>query len=514
MNPGLRPIDKARNWLARAIGQAAQRGASRLPTLMCAASAAGVSHVTMMRAVHELREQGVLSVKNRAGIVVRKPDGAPPVRPRACPVFMPKWGAVAERIGRDIESGLLPTDTPLPLCKTLAHRYGTSAETLRAALQLLVDERMLVRHKRGYRVYQADAAGPGRFVVFVARGRSAIELQNLPPVSFRNVTDLESECRRAQLGLATVPCYFVKSRMHGVDKVSDLLSHDRSRNRIAGVVVQSLGLTAECCAELAACLKPSGLPCAVLVDPASYQWREIRGTALFRYFRAENSRVSGCILGEYLHALGHRRIAFVHKPGPPEYSRLRCQGLSDALARSGEYQSGPGVLEVLPSEPIEAPDEPPFVLYRVGSDPDSNVETNAVLYGRLSELQSGIQGARPWRRFRDTLFGQLDQVLRGRQITAMVGAGDDVALDCLDYLRSRSLRVPDDISLAGFDNSQPAGLHRLTSYDFNYAAYIHMMVDFLLRPSWRHWTKRTESPIELEGFVVPRQTTAGVSRTG
>ena len=58
----------ARQFLAEKLKMAGLGSSERLPTIQQLASQAGVSHVTMLRAVRIFRRQGVLEVKHGKGI--------------------------------------------------------------------------------------------------------------------------------------------------------------------------------------------------------------------------------------------------------------------------------------------------------------------------------------------------------------------------------------------------------------------------------------------------------------
>jgi DNA-binding LacI/PurR family transcriptional regulator len=91
-------------------------------------------------------------------------------------------------------------------------------------------------------------------------------------------------------------------------------------------------------------------------------------------------------------------------------------------------------------------------------------------------------------------------------VTAWVGASDDVALLALDYCRRHAIRVPEHLSIIGFDNKVVAFKNGLSSYDFNRHGVISAMLNFLLRPgSISHLTSRPR--VQIPGYVVERATT-------
>ncbi len=61
----------------------------------------------------------------------------------------------------------------------------------------------------------------------------------------------------------------------------------------------------------------------------------------------------------------------------------------------------------------------------------------------------------------------LDKILKGGVMTAVVSGNDAIAIEILNILRSRHIRVPEDLAVAGFDNIRFASMMspRLTTVD-------------------------------------------------
>ncbi|HET9382846.1 MAG TPA: LacI family DNA-binding transcriptional regulator [Streptomyces sp.] len=116
-----------------------------------------------------------------------------------------------------------------------------------------------------------------------------------------------------------------------------------------------------------------------------------------------DNRGGGRELTGHLLGLGHRRIGYV--AGPPEHTttRHRLEGHRAALAAHG-----------------------------VGDDPRLTV------HGGF-DRSSGYEAA-------------LELLRREPSLTAVVGANDSVALGACAALRESGLRIPDDVSVAGFDD--------------------------------------------------------------
>ncbi|MFF6995174.1 LacI family DNA-binding transcriptional regulator [Streptomyces sp. NPDC008313] len=108
-------------------------------------------------------------------------------------------------------------------------------------------------------------------------------------------------------------------------------------------------------------------------------------------------------LTEHLIGLGHRRVGYIAGPRERTTTRHRLEGHRDALATHG----------------IE--DDPAWTVY-----------------GRY-DRRSGYEAT-------------LELLRREPSLTAVVAANDSVALGTCAALRDSGLRIPDDVSVAGFDD--------------------------------------------------------------
>jgi LacI family transcriptional regulator len=128
---------------------------------------------------------------------------------------------------------------------------------------------------------------------------------------------------------------------------------------------------------------------------------------------------AGRAVGQYLFDLGHRRIAFVGGQARVNAttfresvdSRHRFEGLSQALAEHG----------------VKVP------------------ETN-VAFLRY-HVDSGVDYARKW-----------IKIARSRAPTAIVFGNDAMAIGCLRTLLSQGVKVPEEVSVVGFDDIPSASL--------------------------------------------------------
>jgi signal transduction histidine kinase/DNA-binding LacI/PurR family transcriptional regulator/AraC-like DNA-binding protein len=94
-------------------------------------------------------------------------------------------------------------------------------------------------------------------------------------------------------------------------------------------------------------------------------------------------------------------------------------------------------------------------------------------------------------------------LLDERQVTldALVAANDYMAIDALQALQARGLRIPEDVALTGFDNieSAHAVIPQLTTVELPSQKEVHLAAEILLRD------KPPQNRIEFETEVVVRQ---------
>lgn len=132
-------------------------------------------------------------------------------------------------------------------------------------------------------------------------------------------------------------------------------------------------------------------------------------------------------------------------------------------------------------------------LFRLGDD-TARLRTRLGKVKGQSSLRRGI------------ITPLIDKALEISEATAWVAANDGVALECMDLLRKRGVRVPRELSLAGFDNTLEAFFQKVTSLDYNAPALMRSMVEHLLAP--RRAAARPPLPTEVPGVIVERGTTA------
>ncbi|MFI6087276.1 LacI family DNA-binding transcriptional regulator [Streptomyces sp. NPDC051218] len=127
-----------------------------------------------------------------------------------------------------------------------------------------------------------------------------------------------------------------------------------------------------------------------------------------------DNRSGGRRLTEHLLTLGHRRIGYVAGPMERTTTRHRLEGHREAIKAFGTGNPG-------------------------NSDHTDDADQDELTVHGPYTRRSGYEAT-------------LELLRRAPDLTAIVAANDTVALGASAALRERGLRIPDDISVAGFDD--------------------------------------------------------------
>jgi DNA-binding LacI/PurR family transcriptional regulator len=220
------------------------------------------------------------------------------------------------------------------------------------------------------------------------------------------------------------------------------------------------------------------------------------------FILVKNEEAATYELARLAHWFGHSRILFVKSPAPHDWENRR-----EALFRAS--------LESLDAEArIDSLDLSREVVQRYEG-------RMKALQAALKELRFGdilnrhgirtaaeprIEAAGIWplvRQFmRDGFAGPIETAMREK--CTLIVCSNDLLAECVhDYLRDRDIKIPRQISLAGFDN-RTLGAFRLTSIDFGYQTGGTLAVSLLTEPDVRQ--RQNSSEIRLPCRLVDRGT--------
>ncbi len=491
---------------------------TRLPPLKQLARAAGVGLETMWKAVQRLKHEGSLNAAPHRGIrVVDPPDNPSAVRASPAPHTEPSLASerVSQLLRRQILEGRFRRGEPLPSMKELCVSLGTCHRTLARALQELAQQRLVVRHRRGYAVAGGPRShGANRVLIVAARGclvQHGVEYYRRTATFIKRV---EQECVRQNLRAE-----YVLHSYHARD-IRTLLERLVDREGILGALVFTTGTAQEAVGELLRAVQALGKPMSALDE---HGWLStIRGATVRR-----NSRLftlagegAGTAVGTYLLGRGHDHVAFVSAHGNDPWSRARLAGVRRAYEQAGiadgvldcSFSTLAGMAEDDSPHHRVRQDRSPAVYGLAGrlvtaacrtfGEPGhraSEEETRAVLHllgtqlnrtQRISQLSTHVR-----------------ETLGDRSVTALIASNDVLALECTEVLRGLQVPVPDRVSLVSFDDTLAALSNGLSSYNFRTDAVLDGMLNSVLASRFRTLWPGGRA-IELEGFVAERRSTA------
>jgi DNA-binding LacI/PurR family transcriptional regulator/DNA-binding transcriptional regulator YhcF (GntR family) len=504
--------DKAARYLSALLSRP-QSGDCRLPPVRALAKAAGVSLVTMVKAVHELRLQGRIETIHGKSVRAIRPAGGPAAASQKPAPSIKLWQSIRRDLERSILTGACDRSAALPSLKEMKNRFGASYRTLKKALDYLRAQGTIERYGRGYRAARhANPAGRYEILIFIYREDETLSLSYLDPHLIRHI---ESICRQAGAAATFIRYVRIKGETFYANHLTGKPWKQQSADRVLGcmwIVLFPEEIVDDCCQRL---LK-TGKPVAVF---------EGRGAHAFPSFFADNHRVKffaggdtelpGRIVGSYLTRLGHRRCAFFTCTFHREWAQARLRGLEKVVAKTGAGSSvsaftvdNPGAHYSLPRTWQELARQIFAAASQAIPQPSAARQDRltAVLERAASE---GLgEGYYHWvlERELEPLFMR---ALADANITAWVFGDDTEAIIGLDFLKRNRTAVPGRISVVGFNNSQAALAADLTSYNNDFEAVMNAMLNYLLRPDSGSDVYAGKEVV-LDGYVVERRTSAAI----
>jgi hypothetical protein len=273
---------------------------------------------------------------------------------------------------------------------------------------------------------------------------------------------------------------------------------------------------------------------------------DLTTAGLLRVFRLAG-RLAGKAVTRYLFNLGHRRIRFISYQHGNHWSEDRLAGVREQMDSLG---FGDGVSTSTMSSRFGFY-ELPLGLLPAGKKIPEKVFGRILTREQLrdyidyfNDLQEshlfagvGAHGLESARKIMDSLkkiskldldkqqlsqFIENSQLLAGQLVlpafmkslfeesvadissTAWILADDYAALAALDYLKGVKIKVPEQISVMGFDNTHESLQRQLTTYDFSMPNIVHTMLDFVLYPP-KSIKKELHAPLEIEGEIIHRK---------
>jgi hypothetical protein len=260
---------------------------------------------------------------------------------------------------------------------------------------------------------------------------------------------------------------------------------------------------------------------------------------------------SGRNVAQYLHQLGHSHTAYISHVHGQKWSIQRLDGMQRFIQEAGipgciipivveniepiyNHSFWAGSLKVKEAEMIKGIRESNSDVSLIqtylksiswtryfGSMQQDKIKDDLEV---LEFLSKNKLGDKLFASLRDSILAQVtekknqvlyDQIflraLDEHKCTAWVLANDGLAMHALRFLDRKKVKVPDAISICGFDNVHSTGVLdlQLTSFDFNQQGLAYKMFWFIQRFDDRK-SKKLPEVEEVDGMIIERGTTGKV----
>lgn len=485
-------------WLQDRIVSLQERQVDVLPPIQSLARQAGCSPVTMQKAMHVLHAQGAVQPVPRTGtrIVAAKSHrlawGATTDDPAE---RRPRWRMILEQIAGAIGAGEFRPGSRLPTCKELQVRFGGGYRSVSRACRELQRKGVLVGSGRGWAVAQPrERTWSGR-IVLCARYGTMDRLVAYTPRTADYLRALESECSERAVSL--------ELRALGEISPQSFQRWHNAREVTLGCVAWMLGMRPQERDMLAGGAAATRIPLAfydeysALAMPA----RLLKSPSVHCISLQPNEQAGRSIATELV-KLGHRSVCcFDLRETSAIFGRIDgVRRLYDELGLGGgahlyaQKQFDVDAVRRAQHPPLDteaaAQSFPnhhrfhPQRLQRTTAECEQ-LAVDEVVIDRVTELFERALAEVP-------------------EATAWVCATDSLGVYACHYLRRSGKRIPDDVSVVGFDNSRDALVLGLTSYAFSIEHAALATIDAILGPTFTR-PARNGGRFVVKGHLHVRQ---------
>lgn len=469
---------------------------AELPSLPGLIALFGLSRVTIWKAFQELKTDGIVTGSKghpfKVGCI--KTDPQPQKQPdiESLPnqqIFQKTaWHRVRDSIVKDIVDGSFRSGTLIPPNKDLERRYGACFRTLQKALVTLAEEGTITPHKKGYALPAFSARPWKPRIICIARtdNNTGVVLPTQHDENF--VRGLEVQCKGSGISVdimiliakdAPDELILRDARTGQESLIEDLAS--LKEEPILGFIMLSPWEPGNIIHRIAHAIRPLKKPFVVFDGTGHVALPQELGIApkFIRIFKPTLDSEPGKSVARYLLSMNLRSIAFISPTHTFIWSKKRLEGLRSVYASSGfprgvnaftfeaETETWNAAAPIDP-QPLLASYErwkasiPPLYI------PDLDIhmrKTKGILY---------------FGKMRESVYALCDKACSQKIPEAFVAVNDATGTMILDYLKSRSIKVPKDTLVVSFDNFFEAIQANLTSYDFNISGVVQAAVGFIL----------------------------------
>lgn len=543
-------INKAFEYVKGELDKGEWLAGERMPTAQNLAAGAQVSIATMIRAIAILKSKRLITSIERGHI--RAGSGAsvnlPSIKPSNA-----TWHLKRTALEKDILNGNYSEQNRLPALKELQSRYGVGYRPLRKILSSMVNDGALHLNRRTYELKGTQTRSLRQRILFLTHNFQSKPLTALNRGQYRIFDLLEYECirREIQLKIMEIESFNLAGRNRSLSERSNEIPE-------TGFIVdlwwsayeQFNDLLSKLLARLSMLKKPVAIldENGEFILPLPYA-----SNPFFQVFKIEGVK-AGSRVARFLLGMGHRSVAYISTLHHTFWSKQRFEGIVDQFTKAGCRNGVQKIVRerveiirehmlalsdfdeslirrLLPGDTTRSEDEiyKLYAGFKESFSPEQFTPDDILFIKHrlniVKELADKNVSDRDFNQLVDSIFWQIgtainprvqapvfNLALASRNVTAWICANDDIALTALSFLHDTGIKVPQELSVIGFDNQPIIALeHRLTSYDFNAGGFVHRMLNFIARPPKPRGPYR-HVPVEVEGIVMQRDTTAPPSR--
>jgi DNA-binding transcriptional regulator YhcF (GntR family) len=502
-------FNRALEYLTSRIEAHQWRPGELLPSIKQLAESAGVSVVTMHRAIATLRTQGTLITLRGHGTRMAShyhgEETPSPLQRR-----MQHWEHVANELSADITNGVYTPSVSFPSQKQLRMRFGISHRTLQKACNALVKRGYLVRFGKTFRVPQITPRDSSTDIILITLSSSSDFLG----------THWERECYRAleslcrNCGIRLQHWMFVADKHNPafVTKEGNTISKLPNLTTALGSIIftrsyysNDRGFISESLLKLCS---PSSKPVALFDETGEEVFREfVSGRRMTRLFQMATSRSAAETVSEYLIRRKHRHIAYISPFHKTPWSNDRCDALTHFIAspiNGGRIYPAVDTTKSYPWDyQHEVADHYFSLAEHLAHWTPRNLPSPFNTEESVTALQRSVQSVFREMPIRHTVRQLCKPILENSAITAWVAANDHTACCANEFLQEHKEQNSQKIALIGFDDSHEALLRDITSYNFNVAAIARAMLDFICNPR-KVQPKVKDNILEVNGVLIER----------
>jgi DNA-binding LacI/PurR family transcriptional regulator/DNA-binding transcriptional regulator YhcF (GntR family) len=515
----------------------------RLPSLAGLAHRCSVSRTTMWRALKLLKKESLLHTTKR-GAITAGPAGVGPLK-----IVQHEYGWVRlkTRIRQDLITGNLSSGN-LPPMNKLSLQYGVAIDTIRKSLMGLVREGVLAREGRSFRLKEHREISRRPSIVLISVKSTAHGTILFDGRLQRLAESLESECSRRGY-----QCRWEGLPQREPNGLLTFTSAIRKIDNPVGYIVSLWNPGSEMywqrSLDALAFLVQRDLPVITVDQEGDLIFPEsLLRCKNFRVLRIASERAGEAVAETLLHR-GYHSLAFITTALGPSWARNRYAGLCSYYKQFGGSQSAVKLFTLDDSVGINALT---MALLGINKSDLKKLYGERLLRNQIRELEAEIDLAMQEQLAKKTGTGSLantvhdiarflidlvskehdrigyDTLLSALQLIASNGAmdsylaslfhrvleaspgavwvcsDDKTALIALSFLEKNKKRVPEDVSVIGFENWRESWEHQLSTFYFN---MIGMVQQALLLIRDEKSLKSQPVISEVDGYVVERRTT-------